>query len=164
MLGAREGSITEAAYPEHSICKLSAFESDTCTAVVSDQVLEHIGCTPETAIDEVYRVLSPGGIAVHTTCFLTPYHGSSNHGDCNNGDYWRFTSSGLRLLHKRYSKVIAADGWGNPLVPLINGLGLGRMPVPEPTWHPLNKLARLNRRSYAYVVWVSTRWEDRLYE
>jgi len=153
VLGIRENSVSEANYPEQDICNLS-LQPDTYSAVISDQVFEHISCVPERAVDEVYRVLAPGGIAVHTTCFLTPYHGSRDFADASNGDYWRFTPSGLQLLHRRYSRVIAADGWGNPLMPLVGGLGLNWMPVPEASWHPLNKLARFNRASYAFVVWV----------
>jgi len=153
LLGARETEIVEANYPEYSINHLD-FRSQTFSAVVSDQVLEHIECTPDEAINEVYRVLEPGGFSIHTTCFLTPYHGSSDFADLDNGDFWRFTPSGLRRLHKRYSEVIAANGWGNPLMPLLGGLGLSDMPVPEILWHPPNKLARLNRPSYASAVWV----------
>lgn len=50
--------------------------------------------------------------------------------------------------------MIAADTWGNPLVPIVTGLGLGFTGVPEARWHPLNWLARLNRRSYGSMVWV----------
>ncbi len=153
VLGIPESAIFEANYPEHDIGSLN-LPSDTYSAVISDQVFEHIACTPECAVDEVYRVLAPGGIAVHTTCFLTPYHGSRDFNDVSNGDYWRFTPSGLKFLHQRYARVIAADGWGNPLMAVVGALGLTRMPVPEASWHPLNKLARFNRMSYAFVVWV----------
>jgi SAM-dependent methyltransferase len=153
ILGARERVIVEANYPEQSLHDLH-FPSQSFTAVVSDQVFEHIACTPDDAVNEVYRVLEPGGLAVHTTCFLIPYHGANDHMDLVNGDFWRFTPSGLRRLHKRYSEVITANGWGHPLMPLLGGLGLLKMPVPETSWHPLNRLARLDRKSYAYTVWV----------
>jgi SAM-dependent methyltransferase len=153
LLGAQETAIVEANYPEQSINDLN-FRSQSFSAVVSDQVLEHVECTPDEAVNEVHRVLKPGGLAIHTTCFLTPYHGSSDFTDLHNGDFWRFTPSGLRRLHKRYSEVIAANGWGNPLMPLLGGLGLLNMSVPEISWHPLNKLARLDRTSYGYTVWV----------
>jgi SAM-dependent methyltransferase len=153
LLGIAQSYISEASYPEQNICGLS-LPSETYSAVVSDQVLEHISCTPECAVDEVYRVLVPGGIAVHTTCFLAPYHGSPDFTNINDGDYWRFTPSGLQLLHQRYTRVIAVGGWGNPFMSILGGLGLTRMPIPEASWHPLNKLARFNRTSYAFSVWV----------
>jgi len=153
LLGARPEDITEANYPKHNLCNLALPDSQY-SAVVSDQVFEHISCDPQRAVNEVYRVLAPGGIAVHTTCFLTPYHGSTDMHDVANGDYWRYTPSGLALLHAGYSRVIAADGWGNPFMILLNFLGVTRMPVPEAAWHPLNKLARMNSGSHHYVVWV----------
>jgi len=153
LFGGSQEQIVEANYPEYSFCKL-ALPSDSYTAIVSDQVLEHISCPPQQAIDEAFRVLVPGGIAVHTTCFQVPYHGSSDYSNVNDGDYWRFTPSGLRLLHRKYARVLVADGWGNPLMPLFGALGLNRMLVPESSWHPFNSLARMNRRSYAFMVWV----------
>lgn len=156
VLGVKSEAIIQANYPDQKINALN-FSSDYFSAVVSDQVLEHIDCDPCEAIREVYRVLEPGGIAVHTTCFMMPYHGSADYSDLDNGDFWRFTPSGLARLHKRYSQIIRADGWGNTVVPLINRLGLTRMPVPDARWHPLNMLARANRASYAYVVWVIAR-------
>lgn len=154
LLGAKENAIIDVNYPEHTMDNLP-FNSEYFSAVVSDQVLEHIACTPSEAVDEVYRVLCPGGIAVHTTCFMTPYHGSSDPKDLDDADFWRFTPSGLARLHRNYSEVIAADGWGNPLLPLLGGLGLLHVPVPEPAWHPLNRLACINRMSYASMVWVA---------
>jgi SAM-dependent methyltransferase len=156
LLGADDASIVEANYPEQRIDKLS-FPNESFSAVVSDQVFEHIECTPSEAVAEVTRVLRPGGLAIHTTCFMTPYHGSSDHSDLVDGDFWRFTASGLARLHKDYSGVLVADGWGNASMPLIGLLGLTRMPVPEASWHPLNMLARANRPSYAFVVWVVAR-------
>lgn len=156
LLGADPKNVVDAIYPAQRINKLS-FPDNSFSAVVSDQVFEHIECTPTEAVAEVKRVLRPGGIALHTTCFLTPYHGSADFNDQSDGDYWRFTPSGLARLHKDYSEIVVADGWGNAMMPLIGGLGLTRMPVPEASWHPINMLARANRPSYAFVVWVAAR-------
>jgi hypothetical protein len=153
LVGIDRSTISDANYPEVSINQTGRADG-SCSAVVSDQVFEHMGCTPTEAVAESYRILRPGGIAIHTTCFLTPYHGSPDFDDERNGDYWRYTASGLKRLHRNYGRVIAADGWGNPLMPLLTGLGLGHVPVPEARWHPLNMLARYNRASYAFVVWV----------
>lgn len=155
-LSSKKLEIVEANYPDHKINDLR-FPDNTFGAVVSDQVFEHVECSPVEAVGEVHRVLKPGGLAIHTTCFLTPYHGSGTPNDIINGDFWRFTPSGLERLHKDYREVIVADGWGNTLMPLLSGLGLIRMPIPEAPWHPLNKLARINRKSYAFVVWVVAR-------
>lgn len=153
MFHVRPECIVEANFPDYSLCDLK-LPSESFTAIVSDQVLEHVSCDPQRAIDEAYRVLVPGGVAVHTTVFHAPYHGSPDYSDHTNGDYWRFTPSGLALLHRNYSKIIAADGWGNPLMPVFGALGLNRMPVPNAPWHPLAKLASINRKSYAFMVWV----------
>jgi len=78
LIGAKDEQIISAAYPEYNICNLD-FSDETFNAVVSDQVLEHIECYPNQAIDECYRILKPGGIMVHTTCFREhPRIGLSN--------------------------------------------------------------------------------------
>ena len=156
LLGANPNSIVEANYPEAPINHLP-FQTESFSAVVSDQVLEHVECTPTEAVEEVWRVLLPGGIAIHTTCFLVPYHGSQDFSSISDGDFWRFTPSGLSRLHSKYSKVLAADGWGNAFMPVMGALGLTRMPIPDVSWHPLNWLARANRPSYAFSVWVVAR-------
>lgn len=153
LVGAREEQIISAAYPEYNICDLN-FADETFDAVVSDQVLEHIECYPNQAITECYRVLKPGGIMVHTTCFMTPFHGNPNFGVPGDQDYWRYTPHGLQFLCQKFSKVISADGWGNPLMPIFGGLGLVHKPIPHASWHPLHKLAMYDRKSYSYVVWV----------
>ena len=153
LIGAKDEQIISAAYPEYNICNLD-FPDETFDAVVSDQVLEHIECYPNQAINECYRVLKPGGIMVHTTCFMTPFHGNSNFGVAGDADYWRYTPHGLQFLCQKYSKIIQADGWGNPLMPFIGGLGLVHKPVPHAPWHPLHKLAMYDRKSYSYVVWI----------
>jgi SAM-dependent methyltransferase len=153
LIGVKAEQIFDASYPAYDLGKL-ALPDNSFDAVVSDQVLEHIDCEPGRAIRETYRILKPGGIAIHTTCFLTPFHGSPEYDTAGDGDYWRYTHHGLRRLHADYSRVISADGWGNPFVPIVTGLGLGHSLVPRARWHPLNKLARFNWPSYHHVVWI----------
>lgn len=154
-LGVSDECIQEANYPDVKI-NATGLPSESVTAVISDQVFEHIACVPSEAVAEVHRILVPGGFAIHTSCFLMPYHGNQmyDYTDETNGDYWRYTPTGLAFLHRQYARIVAVDGWGNPLMSAITGLGLAHSAVPEFRWHPLNLLSRLNRRSYAFVVWI----------
>src|SRR5205809_924247 len=111
-IGVPESSIVDASYPEYDLLNL-ALPDDEFDVIVSDQVLEHIEGNPQRAIDESYRVLKKGGIAIHTTCFLVPYHGDERLRGDGGQDYWRYTPAGLRILHRNYSRIIEADGWGH---------------------------------------------------
>ena len=69
-----------------------AFEVVLCT-----EVLEHL-VEPQRAIDEMHRVLAPGGTLLLTTRFLFPIHDAPH-------DYFRFTKYGLRHLLRRFEQV-----------------------------------------------------------
>ena len=66
-----------------------AFEAVLCT-----EVLEHLP-EPQKAIDEMFRVLRPGGTLLLTTRFLFPIHDAPH-------DYFRYTKYGLRHLLRRF--------------------------------------------------------------
>ena len=70
----------------------ATFETVLCT-----EVLEHLP-EPQRAIDEMYRVLRPGGELLLTTRFLFPIHDAP-------GDYFRYTKYGLRHLLRRFEIV-----------------------------------------------------------
>jgi SAM-dependent methyltransferase len=146
LLGFRDSQILDANYPEYDLLHLP-FPDNSFDFVVSDQVLEHVEGNPQDAMDEAFRVLKPGGIGVHTTCFINPIHEDP-------GDYWRFTPEALRLLAQRHGSIIEADGWGNPYVWLYIWLGLRFAPVPDSSWHPLHWLATKNVRTWPIVTWV----------
>jgi len=68
-------------------------------AVFSSQVLEHV-LNPEEFINEIYRVLLPGGMLLLTTPFIWDEHAQPY-------DYRRYTSFGIRdLLEKHGFEVI----------------------------------------------------------
>jgi SAM-dependent methyltransferase len=50
------------------------FADESFDFVMCDQVLEHVEGDPQLAFDETWRVLRPGGIAIHTTVFNYSYH------------------------------------------------------------------------------------------
>jgi SAM-dependent methyltransferase len=62
--------------------------------VLCTEVLEHLR-EPQRAIDEMYRVLKPGGTLLLTTRFLFPIHDAPH-------DYYRFTKYGLRYLLRKF--------------------------------------------------------------
>jgi SAM-dependent methyltransferase len=67
--------------------------------IVLTEVLEHCQ-DPVSAMREVLRVLKPGGLALVTSPFLWPWHGTQDY-----RDYWRFTHQGWELLLKDFASV-----------------------------------------------------------
>lgn len=76
---------------------LSQFNNESFDAVLATEVLEHLH-TPLRAINEMYRVLKPGGSVILTTRFIFPLHNIP-------GDYWRFTRYGLAHLFRNFKHV-----------------------------------------------------------
>ena len=139
-------SIFEKNFPEETIFDIKS-ENNTYDLVLSDQVFEHIDGHPADAINEVMRVLKPGGLMLHTTCMFVPVHGED--------DYWRYTPNGLKLLTEKCgARCLVAKGVGGPSQFLIGLLGWTFLPVPTNRYHPFNYLARSSRNSYPTLVWV----------
>ena len=66
----------------------------TFEVVLCTEMLEHVS-EPHVAVDEMWRVLKPGGTLLLTTRFLFPIHDAPY-------DYFRFTKYGLRHLLRRF--------------------------------------------------------------
>jgi len=56
---------------------------------------------PFKAVDEIYRVLKPGGKCLVYVPFLYPYHASQ----ANYKDYYRYTADGVKYLFRNFSKI-----------------------------------------------------------
>ncbi len=149
LLGYADNQITDVVYPDINILNLP-FEDEEFDAVVSDQVLEHVEGDPYAAIEETFRVLKRGGIALHTTCFINPIHGEPN-------DYWRFTPEALELLVSKHGEITDVGGWGNPYVWPFCALGLRFQPIPHARWHPGHWIATKNDNSWPIVTWALAR-------
>jgi SAM-dependent methyltransferase len=149
-LGLEEAEISEANYPQHNAVDLKAFGNNEFDYVVSDQVLEHVEGNPQCVFDASRRVLKPGGVAVHTTCFINPVHGWPS-------DYWRFTPQGLAYLARDFSEIIKVGGFGNPWIWVVSALGMRSTPVPHSKWHPLNYIATKNDTNWPVSVWIVAR-------
>lgn len=146
LLGFSDKQITDASYPEFNALDLP-FKDEEFDAVVSDQVLEHVEGEPQLFINEIYRVLKPDGISLHTTCFINPIHGAPY-------DFWRFTPEALIFLSKDRGKVLDVGGWGNPLAWLFILMGLRTQPIPDARWHVAHWLATKNNPKWPIITWV----------
>ncbi|WP_287740069.1 class I SAM-dependent methyltransferase [Diaphorobacter sp.] len=146
VMGIEPTAITKADYPEHNMLDLQ-FADESFDFVLSDQVLEHVAGDPQRAIDECHRVLKPGGIAIHTTCFINPVHGAPS-------DYWRFTPAALELLASKHRRILSVGGWGNFEAWLHMRDGLRWIGIPHATWHPLHRAATRNDPEWPIVTWV----------
>lgn len=149
VLGLASNEIVEADYPQYTVLNLD-FPDRAFDFVVADQVLEHVEGDPVEAIRETCRVLKPGGIAVHTTCFLNPLHWGPK-------DFWRFSPDCLRYLGTQFGEIIDCGGWGNQLVLPFTLLGLRHQPIPLAKWHPLNAIATRNAPAWPVVTWLVLR-------
>ncbi len=73
------------------------FADGTFEVVLCTEVLEHLP-DPQRGLDEMLRVLRPGGTLLLTTRFLFPIHDAP-------GDFFRFTRYGLQHLLRRFEGV-----------------------------------------------------------
>jgi SAM-dependent methyltransferase len=70
---------------------------NTFDNVIATEVLEHT-CDPQKAVDEIYRVLVPGGKCVLTTRFMYPYHPNPH-------DYYRFSKEAHASMFRWFNHV-----------------------------------------------------------
>lgn len=134
-------------WPEHDLQRLDHLPDASVDFVASDMVLEHVQ-DPRAVFDASWRVLRPGGWALHTTVFMMPHHPCPIDG-------WRFSPEGLGLLAHRFSEVHAAGSGNRRLVWAVT-LGLSRVPVP--LWGtPVGALFAGGDRRFAVCTWVAAR-------
>jgi len=95
------------------ICKQNSFFADNIfDYVVCTEVLEHT-LQPFHAVDEIHRILKPGGKVFLSVPFNFRIHGPLP--DC-----WRFTEHGLRALLKNFEilEINAIESDSRPLMPV----------------------------------------------
>lgn len=101
--------------PEVDIQDLSTYPENAYDFVVLDEILEHVP-RPWIAVEEVRRILKPGGTLITSSPFMIAVHKVPE-------DYWRFTKDAIGILLKRYT-VVETHSWGNPgsVAYLMNGM------------------------------------------
>lgn len=142
--------LTETQYPNVDMQELP-FASNHFDFVISDQVIEHLE-NPTKAIDESYRVLKVGGIAIHTTCFINYIHAFPK-------DFWRFSPDALKYLCKNFSEILQSEGWGNRIALFLCFISdrFRFMTIPESRWSLRHLIVTSNEKSYPIVTWVLAR-------
>ncbi|MDO8555668.1 MAG: class I SAM-dependent methyltransferase [Nanoarchaeota archaeon] len=81
------------------------FANNSFDTVFSSQTLEHIPY-PQKVIDEIHRVLKPGGVCILTTHMANPLHGMPH-------DYFRFTKQAFRyVLFKDFKTLTIKENGG----------------------------------------------------
>ena len=118
-----------------------SFELVLCT-----EVLEHLP-EPQRAIDEMFRVLVPGGRLVLTTRFLFPIHDAPH-------DYFRFTKYGLRYLLRRFEIVELeeeTDAVGTIAV-LLQRLGMQAQTLHRTPFRAIWLIAAQAARPFSFLI------------
>jgi SAM-dependent methyltransferase len=78
------------------------FESGSVDAFLCRSVLEHVASPPK-AVEEMWRVLKPGGQLFLTVPSIYPYH--ARKGPAGYPDFWRFFEDTLRMLLEPFAEV-----------------------------------------------------------
>ena len=98
------------------------FEDESVGTVICLETLEHVA-DPLRAVEEMHRVLRPGGLLAISSLMFFPIH-------AHPWDFWRFTPEGFaRLLEPFESSLVVAQGWD--LMPDgVFGIGI-KGPAPD---------------------------------
>jgi SAM-dependent methyltransferase len=101
--------------PVVDVQDLGAYPEQHYDVVVLDEILEHVE-RPWVAVDQIHRILRPGGCLLTSSPFMIAEHKVPM-------DYWRFTKDGLRVLLRSFSDV-EVHSWGNPqsVTYIMNGM------------------------------------------
>ncbi len=89
----------------------TAFRDASVDYVILDCVLEHVE-KPELVVNEIYRILKPGGQVVCTAPWIFPYHGYPK-------NFFNISQDGHRLLFEKFASIHMEMHYG-PTVALIN--------------------------------------------
>jgi SAM-dependent methyltransferase len=81
-----------------------SFGDESVGGFLALDTLEHVA-DPRKAVEEMWRVLRPGGVMLMSSVMFFPIH-------AHPWDYWRFTPEGFNLLLQPFeSRLVMAYGW-----------------------------------------------------
>jgi SAM-dependent methyltransferase len=76
---------------------LQMISSNSVDFVVSISVLEHVRY-PQKVVQEIFRILKPGGMLYVSVPFIFPYHADPD-------DFYRFSHRGITILCERFERI-----------------------------------------------------------
>ncbi len=143
----KKSTVIDAHYPEFDM-ECLPFDDESFDCIASDQVIEHLE-NPIKAINESYRILKKGGIAIHTSCFINYYHPAPR-------DFWRFSPDALKYLCRDFSEIVQCEGWGNRIAILLCFLGdrFRALEIPDRKFSIKKYLATYNEKKYPISTWI----------
>jgi ubiquinone/menaquinone biosynthesis C-methylase UbiE len=102
------------------------FSDNSLDAIICMAVIEHVE-DPKRAVEEIYRVLKPGGYAFISAPFLFYYHPLNGY----YGDFFRFTVEGMKYLTRQFTTVTVKPTRGplRTLAGLIPFFSKKRLPI-----------------------------------
>jgi len=137
----REGNGVDLVLNLHNI----DLPSNIAGTVLSFDTLEHVEY-PGKAVEEIHRILRPGGMIAITSVMNFPIHEFPH-------DYWRFTPQGLTSLLKIFDKsIVTCTGEDNFPISIL-GVGFkGAVPDLKKFEAKLNKWREKNLKIHRYLV------------
>ncbi|MFZ1983392.1 MAG: methyltransferase domain-containing protein [Desulfatitalea sp.] len=119
--------------------------SNSVGTVLCFDTLEHVEY-PRKALEEIQRILKPGGIAVISSVMDFPIHDHPH-------DYWRFTPEAFKSILKIFSNSFVGFQGKESYPHTIVGIGFkGNMQPPTAFTEMYNKWQRADDRSIRQIV------------
>ena len=90
----------------HFVCDMESlpFANGSVDVIINSAVLEHVP-VPEAAVQEIHRVLRPGGLVYSYVPFIVGFHASPH-------DYSRWTLEGLKVLYGDFDPIMCKCAGG----------------------------------------------------